>query len=902
MAERVDGLLHRDFGPRSFDNSHSRVANTQKPYHIDDGRIPAAVDKTELLERFRRRLSPETAQSIPERFTDIELGSSDWENPLPISEYKDVITKTIQQNPVTIIVAETGAGKSTQVPQYLLEAGHTVTMTQPRRLAANMLSERIGDEIVEAFGDPDQRKLVGLHTAERNTITEHTRISVLTDGLRLVQELNEREDVENEVLIIDEVHEWNKNIEILVAWTKKVIRDKPNLRVVLMSATMDAHRLADYFADVVERPPIIEVPGRTHHVEKTEDPDSNVYELAMLHSKLGKNVLAFLPGVREVDDTKRDLEESFEIDGIDDITTLPLHGKLSEQEQKAVDREYPGAKVISSTNVAQTSLTIADIDIVIDSGLERRVEIDEEGVQSLRLHAISRADADQRAGRAGRTHAGEYILTRLNNDAYHVPYIQREEYPTPEIQRSDVDRNTLEIAGTGLDLSELDLFHPVDRDILLQSRHRMQLLGALDDEGRITARGRRMNKFPVHPNSSRMLIESDNYSDEIRAYVSAIVSSIEVGKLPSFLYNANRNWRDLTEEKQSDHLAQLDIFIAIQDMNSPYELKSLGLDVRNVTRARELHDKLTRRAGMKPQPLQPPTEEQRAEILECVAAGLVDFVYVAAGDGTFIRAVGNHATPRSISNRSTVTNGSPNVVVGTPYQYEHPKTGEKHVIENVSVITARTLGAVAQNLCEWEEHGTIHWRGGQPVREARQVFRGEIPTGNWREEDAQPSPELRAAVIQYALEHPGSAQQSLRDIKKELEMLRRKGGDVVPQLTHDDLERFVCRAAPQDITDPSLVDEYLRRIMVSEGITLDNFVSPEEQFRIYENSPATIERDGIELRLLYSNGKAKTNIELHQAAALEEEIHLPDGRHVQLVYRKKAHTLEQLKQMTIRTT
>ena len=889
-------MLRRDLGSINYDNSPPG-GYPEKPRYVDDsGRVPKPADDRALLERFRLRLHPEIQKRpIPERFTDIELGIRDPENPLPIHDYKDLIVETIHRHPISIIVAETGAGKSTQVPQYLLEAGYKVDLTQPRRLAANMLSERIGNEIAEALDDPEARYLVGLHTAEHNTVTDDTRITVLTDGLRLVQELNARGDIENEVLIIDEVHEWNKNIEVLVAWTKNVIKEKPDLRVVLMSATMDAHRLADYFGERSSRPPIIEVPGRTYAVEKKEEPESTVYEQVVAYAKQDKNILVFLPGVREIGDMRHGLEENFGAQGIMDVTVLPLHRKLSDQEQKAVDREYPGVKIILATNIAQTSLTIKDIDIVVDSGLERRVEIDSEGVQSLRLHAISKADADQRAGRAGRTHAGTYVLTRLDRDTVHTPYIRRDDYPMPEILRSDIDQNTLAVAGAGLRLSELDLFHPIDHKSLLRSEHGLTLLGALDD-GRITPRGRRMDEFPVHPTLARMLVESENYSDEVRLYMSAVVASFEVGKLPSYLYDAHRGWRELTDEKQSDHLAQLDIFIATQNMTTP-ELRALGLDIRNVAHAHELHEKITRRGQVAPQLLLAPSEKQRAEIVECVASGMVDFVYEASGKESFVRLVGRTATERTISNRSLVTKGSAKLIAGMPYQYENSK-GEQKIIEGVTAVTAITLGKVAGNLCGWENSSEVTWRDGLPKVKQQQLFRDKIPTGMWREQQASPSAELRSEVIRYSMENPGNAQKSLRAIKKELELLRRLAGNDAPQFTQKDLENYIEKVTPENATDPSLVDELLRRRMLEENITLDALIAPEARAQIYENSPPSIEKDGLGFNVRYSNGTAKIHLSnLVEITSLSDEIYLPGGRHIQLVYEKKSYSLVQLKEM-----
>ncbi len=863
----------------------------------ESGRIPERRDnKRALVERFRRRAHPEETRPVPERFTTIELGSNQEDTPLPIVEFKDVIVDTVSQNQVSIIVAETGAGKSTQVPQYLLEHGFTVGMTQPRRMAARMVSERIDEELTGALGD-DAYGLVGLHTAEHNTITDRTRITVLTDGLRLVQELNEREDVENEVLIIDEVHEWNTNIEVLVAWTKNLIKDKPNLRVLLMSASIDAHRLADYYEDTGQRPPIIEVPGRTFGIDKIEEPHSTVLEQVVSYAKAENNILVFLPGVREINDMKRDLEERFADERMADITVLPLHGKLSDEDQRAVDRFYPGPKIILSTNVAQTSLTIKDVDVVVDSGLERRVEIDEEGVQSLRLHAISKADSDQRAGRSGRTHPGVYVLTRLDHDTEYVSYISRDEYPTAEILRSDVDRNTLAVAAAGLNFSELDLFHPVDADSLVQSQHRLRLLGALDERGAITLRGARMNKFPVHPTSSRMLIEAEKYSDEVRAYVAAVVASIEVGKLPSYLYNASKEWKSLTHETRSDHLAQLDIFIHVQDDDTDRELLR-GLDIRNVKRARELHRKIVHRSGLKHERLQEHTEKQREEIVECVTAGLVDFIYEASRKDVYVRALGHQATERVISSRSSVTNPG-NLVVATPYQYHHPRKGEVRVIETVTAITPRILGRVASALCDWQPYGETKWRNGLPVTEERQVFRNHLPTGDWHEEPSSPSVQLRTDIIAYVIDNPGPAQRSLRTLKKELEKLRRLAGDRVPAFTQDQLVAYIQRATPDDITDPSLVDEYLRRIIYEEDVTLDAFAPAQDRADIYDTSPDSVTCNGVNWPIRYSHGQPRIHInDLASLVHLDQELYLLDGRKIQFLYQRRPYSLDSLQQLT----
>jgi hypothetical protein len=237
-------------------------------------------------------------------------------------------------------------------------------------------------------------------------------------------------------------------------------------------------------------------------------------------------------------------------------------------------------------------------------------------------------------------------------------------------------------------------------------------------------------------------------------------------------------------------------------------------------------------------------------------------------------------------------------VVGRPYQYEHAKKGEQYILEDVTVTSARVLGKVAMQHCEWKEQGDIKWRGGQPKREEQALFRGVIPTGLWREETAPASPELRTEILRYVIENPGNVQRGLRDMKKELEKLQRLSQSDIPQLSQNDLNRLIERATPQDITDPEMVDVYLRRIITEENLTIDTVLAPGERERIYKNAPASVEQDGVELPLRYSNGKARSYItDLKKIEALQHEAYLPDGRHVQLMYERGSYTVDQLKSM-----
>jgi HrpA-like RNA helicase len=837
---------------------------------------------------------------------------------LPIFPYKQEITEAVRDNSVTVVVGETGSGKSTQLPQFLLDAGwNRIFLTQPRRSATYNVFDRIRTEIGEKWGKPQAAELVSFQTAGNREGPEDARIKIQTDGLRLASQFGGQATMKGDVLVIDEVHEWNTNVEIMVATVKEAVAKNPDLRVVIMSATMEADRMANYFADVCRTvPPIIEVPGRMHHVERIEKPESTVVDEVLLATKTmfdertggrlvegaPNGILTFVAGKQEISDAIDEIRRRLPKDLPGPVTILPLHAKLPLAEQQATFRAYPGVKIIVSTNTAQTSLTIPDIRYVIDSGDERHVMLDREGVQGLVLHPISQADCDQRAGRTGRVCEGVYVLTRMDAKRSFTPYMSREKYPMAEILRTDIVRNTLRVASIGRDMAELDLYHPVDQAVIARAKETLRAFGALDQDGAITDTGRRMNAFPVNAASARMMVESARYSARTRAYMAAIVAATEVGGLQYFAHGVGHRWEELTGEHTSDLLAQLEIFIAIQG-KSLRELKEYDLDVNNIERAREQYRKIAKQAGALTERLEPPTQDEIDDIRQCIYAGSVNDIYKYAGDQKYQHISNGSPTTREISRRSVVKSGGP-FVVGDPYRVVVTRGGEtveKHIIERVTRASAADIGRAAAGLTTWHHEG-FTMRDGRFVAVQRQRL-GEIDLGSSREVVADPSPQLRELVISHALEHPGNHQLALRAVKKRLEELAHLAKDYVPQLTHDHLIGLVSDATPDDITDPARVDDYLRRLIEARNITLDALVPPEMQARIIANAPPEIEANGVRLPVKYRNGKPTVSryTPADIARLGDEEIHLADGRQLVFMHkpegerRSKACTLLELK-------
>lgn len=848
---------------------------------------------------------------------------------LPTAAYKQEIIEAVASHQVTIISGDTGSGKSTQVPQFLYEAGHSIAMTQPRRIAAYGVAERIDEELRQVSADELPENVVGYHTAEKNTTDKSTKITVFTDGLKLVKKLNEKSSKMEEILVIDEVHEWNENIELLVAHTKKLLAENSDMKLVIMSATMDGHDLARYYGEVTkEAPSVIEVPGRTFGVEKSELPTETVESRILHHAERlstkkqsqidalergeefesePTDILVFLPGLGEINDKLGYVKKHLPAEMRDTVKALPLHSKVGEDiQQEVFQAHHEGIKIILATNVAQTSITVNGIDTVIDSGLERRIELDEAGVQGLRVAPASRADLTQRMGRTGRTAPGHYELVKLDESTDFVPFIERPQYSVPEILRVDLARSMLRLIPAGLDIETLDFYHPIEKESIKRAKDELYGLGAIDQDGNITKSGRRMNDFPLSPNSGRMMVESENYSKPVRSYMAAMTAIKEVGGLP--MYNKrSSNWKKLTSQTKSDMLAQLDIFIAMngQDFETQREF---DIDVKNMRRAHEQFNKINNLVDGSDDALATnPSSDQIENMQSCIYAGMVNQVFKFSGNNERKRPSFRHLnskdkTRREISNRSVVDfkGRKDGYLVGEKWRAEFKRGSElvdRHIIEGVTVLEdPKVLGKIAARLVSWEQTSQeTHWRNGRPAKNEKLML-GEIEMSDSREAEAAPSETTRQVIIDKALDRPGPAQEHIRRVKSEVEKLQHRTTQDLKKITHSDLMKMVDQAAPTDIVDPFVIDNNLWIAIDKHNITVDNYVSPEKQQEIMENSPSTIDAGGVEYYVEYHGGEPRIKrYQNNDILKTDGDITLADGRKVMFVYKKQMYSSSQLK-------
>lgn len=605
---------------------------------------------------------------------------------LPVFDRRQDILSAVDQNQVTIITAETGAGKSTQVPQYLAEHGYQkVIVTQPRILAARNLSRRVREEWALRTGK-DSDYLIGYRTAHERDDGPDTAILYCTDGLQLVREITGSGTNDSQVLVLDEVHEWNENMEVLVAWAKKRCQEEPRFKVVIMSATIEVDDLATYFNGAAT----ISIPGRSFDVTKRLGKDV-LTEIVQKLDTTVSNMLVFLPGKAEIESVAYALKTKAAAAG---VPIIPLHSQLEATAQQQAFANYPNGKIILSTNIAQTSVTIDDIDVVIDSGLARRSEV-QSGVEGLFISQISQADCLQRAGRAGRTKPGEYILAPLD-DMPCLTFDERPEYAIPEILRKHIDRLALRLANVGIDIEELDFYHAPSNRAIKSAKQTLVNLGALTRTGEVTSIGRQMERFPVESNYARMLVEGSQYDDSLQVKLAAIIGIQEIGGI---VKGGTRytGWRKYTKQTRSDLIAQYDVYLAIPDID-PETYEELGIIGKNVDKAAEVMARLHRDLGLDGSMLTPVQPEEVDRLLQSIIAGQIDQLWMIESDGSAIHLTTKKK--RELSSSTVVAN--PKLVAGTPFDLQiQTQKGDLetlHLVQGITEVNPRWLETLAPHL------------------------------------------------------------------------------------------------------------------------------------------------------------------------------------------------------------
>lgn len=496
LSERLSGLMLRD---------QLRLARRSDPKGGIDAR---AIEAAEAKVRKR-------AESVPAiRYPD----------DLPVAQRKDEIAKAIRDHQVVIVAGETGSGKTTQIPKICLELGRGIRgligHTQPRRIAARTVAERIAEELDTPLGST-----VGWKIRFTDQVSEQTMVKLMTDGILLAELTGDRNLSQYDTLIIDEAHERSLNIDFILGYLKQLLPKRPDLKVIITSATIDPERFSQHFGNA----PIVEVSGRTYPVEvryRPPSPEEEEDQIQLICDAVDElslekpgDILVFLSGEREI----RDTAEALRRRNLRNTEILPLFARLSTAEQHRVFQKHAGRRIVLATNVAETSLTVPGIKYVIDPGTARISRYSNRlKVQRLPIEPISQASANQRKGRCGRTSDG--ICIRLYDEK---DFQTRDEYTDPEILRTNLASVILQMISLGLgDMAAFPFLEPPDRRHINDGIALLEELGALEHLGRgaaaedelgggpggkrrLTQLGRKLAQLPVDPRLARMVLEAE---------------------------------------------------------------------------------------------------------------------------------------------------------------------------------------------------------------------------------------------------------------------------------------------------------------------------------------------------------------------------------------------------------
>ena len=550
-------------------------------------------------------MKPRTPEDIAQRLRN--LPQPTYPDDLPVVTMRADIARAIADNQVVIICGETGSGKTTQLPKICLELQRGVHgmigHTQPRRIAARSEATRIAQELKSPLGHA-----VGYKVRFSDKLSSNSYIKLMTDGILLAETQGDRELRAYDTLIIDEAHERSLNIDFLLGYLKRLMPRRPDLKIIVTSATIDATRFAEHFATDGKPAPVIEVSGRTYPVEvryhplgKNDSEDDKDLDEAIVDAvaelwreRAGGDVLVFLPGEREI----REAAEALRKHHPKGAEILPLYARLSFEEQDRVFKSGGARRIVLATNVAETSLTVPGIHYVVDTGLARINRYSYRNkVEQLQIEKIARASADQRAGRCGRVAAGVAIRLYAEDD-----YAARPQYTDPEILRSSLAHVILRMKALRIgDVEDFPFLEAPTSRMIADGYQLLAELGAVDADKALTPVGWQLAKFPIDPRIARMIIaaKQENCLKEVLIIASAL--SVQDPRERPFdkAEAADRAHAQFVDDK-SDFMAYLKLWQffseAIQHKKSnsklAQELAAQFLSQRRLREWRDIHSQL----------------------------------------------------------------------------------------------------------------------------------------------------------------------------------------------------------------------------------------------------------------------------------------------------------------------
>ncbi|KHC36498.1 pre-mRNA-splicing factor ATP-dependent RNA helicase PRP43 [Candida albicans P76055] len=596
--------------------THPHPSDKIELIHHDQGEFKGLIRHQTTAEQAQKLedgpKNPFTGHDFTTKYFDILKTRRD----LPVHAQREEFLKIFHSTQIMVFVGETGSGKTTQIPQFVLYdemphlTGKQVACTQPRRVAAMSVAARVADEMDVELGEE-----VGYNIRFENNSGSKTILKYMTDGMLLREAIEDHDLTRYSCIILDEAHERTLATDILMGLLKQVSVRRPDLKIIIMSATLDAEKFQNYFNNA----PLLAVPGRTHPVEIYYTPefqrdylDAAIRTVLQIHATEGEgDILLFLTGEEEIEDACRKIslegDELVREQNCGPLKVYPLYGSLPPHQQQKIfepaptnpnPNGRPGRKVIISTNIAETSLTIDGIVYVVDPGFSKqKVYNPRVRVESLLVSPISKASAQQRAGRAGRTRPGKCF--RLYTEEAFKKELIEQSYP--EILRSNLSSTVLELKKLGIDdLVHFDFMDPPAPETMMRALEELNYLQCLSDEGDLTALGRLASQFPLDPMLAVMLIGSPAYScsEEILTIV-AMLSVPNVFVRPASARKRADEAKLSFAQADGDHLTLINVYEAFispeaSEIGTHKWCRDNFLSYRSLTSAKNVRNQLQR--------------------------------------------------------------------------------------------------------------------------------------------------------------------------------------------------------------------------------------------------------------------------------------------------------------------
>ena len=747
-----------------------RRLRQDKPIDRGLGEISKAIKVSQS--QFQKRLAQRPRVSYPAQ--------------LPVSERHAEIAEAIAAHPVVVVAGETGSGKTTQLPKICLDLGRgiagTIGHTQPRRLAARSVAARIAEELGSTVGEA-----VGYKVRFNDRVRESSHIKLMTDGILLAEIQQDPRLEQYDTLIIDEAHERSLNIDFILGYLKRLLPQRPDLKIIITSATINTEAFSRFF----DRAPVIEVSGRTYpvtiHYRPLQEADDErdrdlpqavvdaVDELAGI-DPLG-DTLVFLSGEREI----REVSEALRKHHMDDTEIIPLFSRLSAAEQDRVFKAHRGRRIVLSTNVAETSLTVPGIRFVVDGGTARISRYSHRTkVQRLPIEMIAQASANQRSGRCGRVSAGTCIRLYSEDDFNNRPV-----FSDPEILRTNLASVILQMGVMGLgEVEQFPFVDAPDGRYIRDGYRQLHELGAVDEQRRITSLGKKLARFPVDTRIARMLLAADREASlEEMLVIASALSIQDPRERPMEKQQAADQAHARFNDASSDFIALLKLWNYYHEKSrhlSKNKLRKLCRDeFLSFVRMREWHEVhgqllgVAREMGLKPNQ----AAADYAAIHKALLTGLL----------------GNIATKEERKRFLGARNVKLNIFPGSSQFAKPPKWVMAAELVETTKLYARMVAAIEPEWIEplarhlikrsWSD---AHWekRRNQVVAQERVTLYG-LPIVNRRKVNYGPidPPQARALFMRHALvegEYAGKAeflrnnQKLLAEIEQEEAKLRRR--------------------------------------------------------------------------------------------------------------------------------